>query len=382
MSLIPNFSGYFIRGVRDDVSELYQSSAIANFAVSLVVLFEPIFLYHVLGYSVPQVLLFFGMVYVFYIFLIPLGGKVASIYGYRHSIALAVPFQLFFWFALLESVEHPYAAILAALMLALNKSFYWPGFHSVIARYAQSGQVGREFGAAYAISNLSQIGGPLLGGIVAQYVGLPAVFFLTSVIYCFSIIPLLSAKEIFIPKHYLYKDTLDLFKTFPKKFVAYTGFGEEILGLTIWPVFIYLIVKDYKDTGLLAATASLFAVIFALLLGGLSDKHAKHKLVKIGTIGNFVFWLTRIFASNFLSVFFMDTAGKAAKETLFVPLTTLTYLRAEQTHIVPYSVFFEQSLAIGKLSACLLGALLFYLTGSFVVLFILGALYSLLYLYI
>jgi hypothetical protein len=66
----------------------------------------------------------------------------------------------------------------------------------------------------------------------------------------------------------------------------------------------------------------------------------------------------------------------------FIPISTVTYIRAEATHVVPYAVFFEQSLAIGKLTACLLGILLFSLTGSFMVLFILGALYSLLYMFV
>ena len=379
MSLFPN---YFGKDVRKDVSELYRASAVSNFAMSLVSLFEPIFLFSVLHYTVTQVLLFMAVVYAVYIFGIIFGGQIASQYGYRHSIALSVPFQIFYWLALIASIGHPAGAFLAAAMYGVQKSFYWPGFHSVIARYAQDGQMGREFGASYAITNLSQIGGPLLGGIVAQYAGLPAAFFVASVIYCFSIIPLLTAKEVFTPKNYSYSQTWEMYKKFPKRFFAYLGFGEELLVLTIWPIFIYIIVKDYKDTGLLAGGAGLLSAIFALLLGSLSDKHTKHRLVKIGTYFNSLFWVLRIFASNFLSAFALDTASKTAKETLFVPLTTLTYLRAEETHVVPYAVFFEQSLAIGKLSAALIGALLFSLTGSFVVLFIVAAFYSLLYMYI
>jgi len=377
---IPNFSGYFTKDVQKDVTELYQASAVSNFALSLVSLFEPIFLYSVLHFSVPKVLVFMAIVYAVYIPGIIFGGKIASRYGYRHSIALSVPFQIFYWMALLFSISHPAAAFLAAIMFGIQKSFYWPGFHSVIARYAQAGQVGREFGAAYAIAQLSQIGGPLLGGIISQYAGMPAMFFIAAFIYCFSLLPLLSLKETFTPKDYSFAQTLDMYRTFPKRFLAYLGFGEELLVLTIWPIFIYLVATDYKDTGLLAATASLFAAILALLLGGLSDQHTKHRLVKIGTFFNSFFWVARAFANNFLAAFILDTGSKTAKETLFIPLSTLSYMRATETHVVPYAVFFEQSLAIGKLSAALIGALLFSLTGSFVVLFIVAALYSLLYL--
>ena len=373
---------YFTKKVRQEMGELYASSAISNFALSIITLFEPIFLYHVLHYSVPKVLMFMAVVYAVYIVIVPLGGKFASIYGYRHCIAISVPFQIFYWLALLVSVSHPNTAFLAAVIFGLQKSFYWPGFHAVIARYAQTAQVGREFGAAYAINNLSQVGGPLIGGILSQYVGLPAAFLLAAIIYCASAVPILMSQEIFTPKVYAFKQTWALYKTFPKKFLGYVGFGEELLVLTIWPIFIYIITKDYKDTGMLSAAGSLVSGMLALFLGKISDQYTKRVLVKIGAFFTAVFWLGRVFAHSFVSVFAADSLSKAAKETLFIPLSTLTYLRAEETHIVPYAVFFEQSLAIGKLSACLIGALLFSLTGSFVVLFMIAAAYSLLYMYI
>ncbi len=373
---------YFNKNVRKEMGELYASSAISNFALSVITVFEPIFLFVVLHYSIPKILLFTAVVYGVYILIIPFGGKFASVYGYRHCIAISVPFQIFFWLALLASTSHPNAAFLAAAIYGVQKSFYWPGFHSVIAGYSRTEQVGREFGAAYAINSLAQIGGPLLGGIFSQYYGLPAAFLLASIIYCVSAIPLLMAAEIFIPKYYSFKDTLKLYKDFPKKFIGYLGFGEELLMFTVWPVFIYIIVKDYKDTGLLSAAASFMAAFIALFLGKISDIYTKRVLIKIGAFFSCIFWLSRFFVGNFITAFAADSFGKASKETLFIPLSTVTYIRAEATHIVPYAVFFEQSLAIGKLSASLIGALLFSLTGSYMVLFILAAVYSLLYMFI
>lgn len=183
------------------MGELYASSTISNLALAVTSIFEPIFLFNVLKFTVPQVLMFMAVVYATYIVMIPFGGKFASSYGYRHSIALSVPFQIFYWLALLASIGHPAYAFLAALVLALQKSFYWPGFHSVMAYYGQTEQVGREFGAMYALENISLIGGPLIGGIFAQYFGMPSVFLLASIIYCFSIIPLLLAAEVFCAPH-------------------------------------------------------------------------------------------------------------------------------------------------------------------------------------
>ncbi|MDR3642517.1 MAG: MFS transporter [Candidatus Doudnabacteria bacterium] len=384
MSELLNFHipKYFSKNLRKEMGELYASSTISNLALAVTSIFEPIFLYNVLHFTVPLVLLFMAVVYATYIVMIPFGGKFASNFGYRHSIALSVPFQIFYWLALLASISHPMYAFLAAPILALQKSFYWPGFHSVMAYYGQTEQVGREFGAMYALENLSLVGGPLIGGIFAQYFGMPSVFLLAAIIYCFSIIPLLLAAEVFVPRSYTFKQTRELYKTFPKKFLGYLGFGDELLVLTVWPIFIYLVATNYKDTGLLAAGASLVATIVALFLGKVTDTYTKRVMVKIGAFFNAIFWVGRFFCHNFITTFTADSLSRTSRETLFIPLSTLTYLRAEATHVVPYAVFFEQSLAIGKLSACLIGALLFYFTGSFMVLFIVAGGYSLLYMYI
>ena len=78
------FRNYFNKSVKDDVSELYAATGISNFALAIVSLFEPIFLFSVLHYTIPEVLLFMVIVYAVYIVFIPFGGKFASLYGYRH----------------------------------------------------------------------------------------------------------------------------------------------------------------------------------------------------------------------------------------------------------------------------------------------------------
>jgi hypothetical protein len=63
-------------------------------------------------------------------------------------------------------------------------------------------------------------------------------------------------------------------------------------------------------------------------------------------------------------------------------MSTLTYERAESTHIMPYIVGFEQVLAVGKFLGAVIGIIVFVSTGSFAALFIVAAIFSLLYLLI
>ncbi len=382
MLLNYHLPSYFSKKVRAEIGELYASSAIANMALSITLVFEPIFLYSILHFTVPQVFLFFSLVYAVYIPGIIFGGRFASLYGYKHAIAMSVPFQILYWVVLLLARENPGLVFVAAIAYGLQKSLYWPGFHALMARYADKGQVGREFSVIYAIISITQILGPLFGGWLAQHYGMTATFIIAALVYCFSVMPLFAKREEFIPKAYNYKDTWQLFKTFPKKFLGYVGFGEELLVLTIWPIFIFLIVKNFEKTGFVATGASLIATVLALIIGKITDQYTKRILIKLGAFFSALVWVARVTASSVWNVFTLDTLSRASKEMDFIPISTVTYVRAESTHVMPYVVFFEQSLSVGKITACLLGMLLFYLTGSFMVLFILGGLYSLLYMFI
>jgi len=377
-----HFPQYFNKQVRQEIGEIYAHSAIANTALSMMSLFEPIFLYAVLGFTIVQVLTFTAVIYAVYIACIPLGGKVASFYGYKHSIALSVPFQILYWTVLIASQQNHNLVFFAAPLYGLSKTFYWPGIHSLIARYADREQVGREFGLVYSLISLTLIAGPLLAGFLSKHFGWTITFIITGFIYSFSLFPLFRYKEIFIPKLYEYKSTLEFYKTFTHKFVGYMGFGEEMFALNIWPIFIYIIVKDFEGTGLLATVSSLLAAILALIVGKITDKYSKHMLIKLGAFFGSLAWFSRFVATNFWSTFFVDTFSRTSKEIYFIPLSTNLYIKSESTHVVPYVVFFEQSLSIGKLVACLLGIVLFSLTGSFMVLFILAGLFSLLYMFI
>lgn len=374
-----HFPQYFSQNVRQEIGELYASSAIRNMAVSMMLLFEPIYLYSVLGLSVPQVLSFMAVTYAVYIVFIGWGGKLASLYGYKHTIAIGAPFLVFYWLTLLLAKDNPGLTYLPAIILGLEKSLYWPAYHALMSRYADRGQVGREFGVMYAIISVSHIVGPFLAGWLASTYGFVATFVLASMLQCMSIFPLFKAKEVFIPKPYQYRDTWNLYRTQTRKFFGYMGFGEELLVLVVWPIYIYWVVQDYAGTGFIATVSSLLAGIMAIFIGRITDQYAKKVLIKIGSFFSSLVWLARLVTPTAWTLLGIDTLSRASKELAFIPISTVTYIKAEETHVVPQVVFFEQSLAVGKLLACLLGMLLFSLTGSFVVLFILGALFSILY---
>src|SRR6185436_1552812 len=124
--------------------------------------------------------------------------------------------------------------------------------------------------------------------------------------------PLFRYNEVFTPKVYDYKITLGFFKTFPKKFLGYLGFGEEMFALNVWPILIYIIVKEVAGTGALATVSSLLASVLAIIVGRITDQYSKHILIKLGAFFGSLVWLARFMATTFGTTFFLDTLGRTS----------------------------------------------------------------------
>lgn len=376
---LPHYLG---SSVRRQMRELYTAVAISNFAIAMVMLFEPIFLYKVLGFTLDEVLLFFAAVYGWYILLIPFGAKVASRFGYKHAMVASIPFQILYWLFLFGSESNIMYVYAAPLLFALQKSLYWPAFHATIARFSKEKQIGREFSLVNVIVNLTFILGPLVGGLISQRFGVGLALVTASTVYACMVFPLLLHKEVFFPKVYAFRDTWNYYKEFPKRFVGYLGFAEELLVLTVWPIFIFIALSQYDKTGILVTVATLIASGVGLTVGRLADEYSKSTILRFAAVFYTCAWLVRLIAQKTLAIFAVDTFSRSSKDGVFISLSTLTYQRAEATHILPYVVFFEQSLAVGKFLAAVIGMVLFAMTGSFLVLFGFAAACTLLYLLI
>lgn len=370
---------YFTTKLRTEVKELYVATAIADLALATMLIFEPIFLYQSVGFSVVEILLFFASVYAWYALLIPFGAKFATRFGYKHSLIASVPFQLLYWTCLYFAPQQPMLVWVAALLYGLEKSFYWPAFHAVVAQFANQGQVAREFSLLTALIQLAQILGPVAGGLIAQAAGGQNLLIVAGAIYSLAIIPLFFHKEKGLKKPYRFADTLRFYRVHAYKMLGYWGFGEELLALTIWPIFTFIAVQGYGATGGAVTLAAAISAIISLYMGKWTDSHPKRPLIRLGGVMTAVSWFVRPWFPSAQGVIAVDTAARVSKNVVFIPVCTVTYERAEANGIVPYVVFFEQSLALGKLLTALVAAALFCIFSSYGMLFIFGGLVSLLY---
>ncbi|MFA5029161.1 MAG: MFS transporter [Patescibacteria group bacterium] len=382
----------FPRQLNRQIKELYLSSIILVFAESMVIIFEPVFLYtiffksHGFKGSLQLLLCFYLVIYLLYFAVLPLGARFAKRFGYESSIALGVFFTALLYGSLfmISKFFWPFT-VLTIIFYVLAKMFYWPAYHANFARFSASGQRGRQISNLAILETIVCIVGPLLGGLILKFFGFEFLFIIACALIIISNIPLLITREQFEPKPFEYfKVYKDLFsRERRKKFFSLWGYGEEFITMVVWPVFIFTVVKDFLGLGALTAFSLFLTTIVFLFIGRITDRQEGRLVMRYGTIFYSFSWLLRLISRGVLGVFLIDSYSRLAKQSISVPTVALTYSKAtrKDSSVMGTIVFFEMSLVVGKIVTMLAALVLLQIfTPGWNSMFILAGLMTLLYL--
>lgn len=379
----------FAKRLTRQIRELYSATLILDLAVSMVSIFEPVFLYVFFSKTLPlketleSIVYFYLALYALYFFLVPFGAKFARRFGYENSIALASLFQIVLYFSLFIMNQFPWAVAVAVVVYAIAKCLYWPAFHANFARFSADGEQGREISNLYALESFIYIVGPLIGGLILESFGFKVLFVAVSILMLASNIPMLVTKEIFEPKSFPYFKTYRKFfkKENRKKFFAHFGYGEEWIVLVLWPIFMYLAANDFLGLGIISAVSTLTATAVLLFIGRWTDKRGKTMVLKFGVVLYFFSWLFKILTRNYLGIILLDAYARITKNSVSIPITAGLYKDAQHGSVMEEIVFFETALVAGKIIAMLCALLILQIfVPGWNSLFILGALFTLFYL--
>lgn len=358
-----------------------MTAGLIDLALASVSLLEPVYLY-VLGYTPAQIMLFYVGVYGLYVLLVPFGGKIIGRLGYERCIALATPFFIGYYASLFAMREHPQAIVAAIICYALQKMLYWPAYDADFASASDRRSRGRSISSYGMIQSLVYMAGPLLGGIVAELWGFPTLFAMVSVLFLLANVPMLWSREVWAPIAFSYRAFIRyaLRPRALRTLGAYLGFGEELIVLGLWPVFIFIIIGDYSEFGAFVAASAMITMLAMAIVGKWTDAHAKRGIIRRGTAAYVVTWLLRLFVHTGPTVFFTDALSRITKNALYIPLLALTYENAEDEDILGSVVFYEWALAAGKLLAAFLAFVILSFFDSFGAAFLVAAGMTLLYL--
>lgn len=376
-----NAPHYFVMRLHVELKELVVSFALMELAVNAVMLFEPIFLY-TLGYDLQEIMLFYALVYGLYLVLLPFGGQLTAWLGNERTILLSAFPYIGYFAALFALPALPSLFWIAPVLFALQKALYWPAYHADFARYSDRLQRGKEVSSMLTLGTFLATLGPFLGGTVVALSGFQSLFAIVIILILISNIPL------FLTKHAMRKRRVSpgyfwRFLSAPqtrRRLVAYAGFGEELVVLVVWPIMIFLAVRNAFAFGSVIAVAGILTALVTLYIGKLSDRLRRARIIRVGVLFTILAWLWRLVARSAWQLLPLDFLSRVSKNLVVVPLLAKTYDTANREDSLRYAVFFEQSLAIGKLLVTLVIFFLAPLVSGFTVAFLVAAAMSLLYL--
>jgi|GEM_PF-3492006 MFS family permease len=372
---------YFSYKLKQEVIELYWNTALYNLAINLTYIFEPIFLFN-LGFGLIRIMAFYLMVYAAYALLILPVTKLTARIGYKHAIFISTIIYVLYWTVLYQIKFHTILIFLAPVLFALQKSFFWPPYNADVAISNVKKQRGREIGVLFSVVELVAIVGPIIGGFISYQFGFSILFAAAAFLMIASVFPLLLSPEIYNKHRFHFRNLWGVAKKYPYNFFGYWGYAEDLMLMSLWPLYIYAIIPAVFSVGVVITVASLIAIVVMLYLGKLIDRFSVRKFLPVTAVAYGFSWLIRFFSASVPGVVVFDTLTRLGKAAVNVPLLSQTFELAGERgsdYAIAYAVFFEFSLAVGKVVAALAAIWILAATGNIYYVFVVAGGMTMLY---
>ncbi len=332
---------------KKELTRIYASLTLRSFALSLVSIFVPLYLFQEIGLSLQQTLSFYLFYSVIFAIFTPVAAKFSSRFGVKHSVLFSMPFYLLFVILLYLLPKYNIPLILISSSVGISLAFYWIGMHLIFHKASDRKHRGEEFGKRSSMMILATMIGPIIGGFLINAFSFNLVFIIVSIFLILSGLILFLSKDNNVKYHFSVKSIVN--KDHWKNSLFFVSYGSEVIchGV-VWPLFIFMILKNYLSLGLIG---SLLAGITALLVwsvGKYSDRTDKRKIIKWVTSFESLSWFLRALVLTTAHVFSVTIFGAITRGIKTSPLGALEYDKA-QKDIVGYFVSREIFICLGRI---------------------------------
>ncbi|MBU1177176.1 MAG: MFS transporter [Patescibacteria group bacterium] len=348
---------YFNKSLSKGFVRLYTGKTIVMIASAMLGIFLPIFLYNLFDKNFQLVMVYYGLAAFFYGITVSFGIKFLNKFGFRNalraSVVLGIIFYIIFYF--IDQNNLKYLIPFSLLILVFYRLLYWLPYHVNFAKFTNKKTRGRQVSIIEATRSTLGVFIPLIAGIIVSYFSFDVLFIIAIILYLLSGIPYLTiprTREKFV---WTVKETWKQF--FSKKrrntVLAYIADGSEnIIGVTVWPIFIYqLLDGNYFKVGAISTLIIAISVIAQLFLGKYIDSKAKKEnILKWGSFLYSFGWLIKVFISTAFQIFVVGAYHSITCIFLRTPFDALTYeIAADQEHYVDeFTVLHEMALNFGR----------------------------------
>ena len=364
---------------KTELSELFASISLREFARRLINIFVPIYLIN-LGYSFMTAFIFMAIVSFGHVISSYVAAKICARIGFKHLIILSVPF-LIINYLLLNSISFVQSLgipiVLIAIFGGISNGFFWVGYHTDFAKSTKRKETGKKLGFVRILISLFQSLGPIVGAFLIAELNYHWVFIIVIAILILSVIPLLLRKD----SHERFKFSLkDIkFKFGVRAIIAHVGKGIESSVYTLaWPIFIYFFILN-KEITLLGSVTSL-SLMLSLIITYIIAKKIDKKInlfYKISAFMNAIIWIIRGYLRTYIGVFIVDAIYGVSNTAHTISFNKICYDNARKSKSI------LEYITIREMVICSTHGVVFLLLGligNFYIMFLIATIGALMYL--
>jgi MFS family permease len=317
------------------LTALYLNAFVHNFAMALVGIFVPLYLFKITGQL--------GPVFAYYLLhslaVVATVGPAASCvsrWGLRRAAALGTLFLTTTVVLLILGGNKLELIPLAALFGGTAVGFYWLPYHLIFAEDGKKETLGQEVSFMTILSRLAQSSGPLLGGLIVTLFSFKVLYGVAVALLLLSFLPLTVMMH--HPIHHA-PSWPELWHYLRGKVAqnwwpawALSHFEVDVLDIA-WPLFVFGIFGSYQTVGGVASAALLLSLVLLLLSGRLTDRWSKRKLLLGGALLTALLWLFLPFSLAAGSAFVVSLLLKSGRIFFYVPFDALLYAQIAKENV-------------------------------------------------
>ncbi len=364
-----------------ETNEVYVTVALRAFAISMVGLFLPIYLFQ-LGYTVIEIFMFYAYFAFFSIFIAFWAAKASFRIGTRFNILISMPLTIacLLLFYSLQFLAWP--LIFVAFVYSFSEYVFWVPYHVEFTQFSSNKSTSKTVSFRFFLELLLCVIGPLLGGVILYYYSYSLLFMIVSILLFGAAFPILYARDYYQPME-IEKINLKSMTNLPN---VGTFIGEGFRNAStdiLWPFFIFWVGVDFIGLGGIFAGVDLAIALLVLYVGVLCERYRNEIVLKFGSIIHSATILFRGFLDSVLGVTCFAIAGGLTFAFLAVPYSSIFYNKAIRQGAFNVILCRELYLNISRFVFMLLMAYAFWYTQdlikTFVIAFILGTIGTLSY---
>ena len=361
------------------LNRLYAAISISTFGESLIRIFIPIYLYNI-GFSIYQILIFFGLVSLYFVILAYPVSKIVSLIGERHAMAISIPFILIYYLGLFYIQEIPILFFILPIFNSLRLTFFDFGFHLNFLQHTERKKRGSQIASISILITIAAFLAPFLGGIIGQH-NFWNLFLVSSFFMVIASYILITSKDDYAKIKFSLKGVFKNVISNKNRgnTLSFAGYAiESNIGSIIWPIFLITILGTLSKTGFIISLSLIISVLVFYIMGKITDKFNNKSLLKAGTFLYVLSWIGRIFSDTTNKIIIIDSYHNLSQKIVHLPWSNQSYSLAQKENSFRFIIGREIVFHIARAIAMPILAVIFFINfNPFLISFIVASIASL-----